>query len=30
MNATLKENILFGEPFNADRYERVLEASALK
>lgn len=30
MNATLKENILFGEIFDADKYDRVLEAAALK
>ena len=28
-NATIKENILFGKPFNHDLYERVLFASAL-
>lgn len=29
MNTTLRENILFGEPFDQDRYERVLEACCL-
>ncbi|XP_055597196.1 multidrug resistance-associated protein 1-like isoform X2 [Uranotaenia lowii] len=29
-NATLKENILFGKPFDAQRYDKVLESCALK
>jgi ABC-type multidrug transport system fused ATPase/permease subunit len=29
-NATVRENILFGQPFNADKYDAVLEACALK
>ncbi|KAI9506378.1 P-loop containing nucleoside triphosphate hydrolase protein [Coemansia spiralis] len=29
-NATIRENILFGEPYNKDRYEQVLRACALK
>ena len=29
-NATLRENILFGRPFDAERYEATLEACALK
>ncbi|KAK7026477.1 Canalicular multispecific organic anion transporter 1 [Halocaridina rubra] len=29
-NATLKDNIIWGEPFNKKRYENVLEACALK
>ena len=29
-NATLKDNILFGKPFNSQKYDKVLEASALK
>ena len=29
-NATLKDNILFGKPFNAQKYDRVLEECALK
>ncbi|KAJ2619936.1 hypothetical protein GGI26_005432 [Coemansia sp. RSA 1358] len=29
-NATIRENILFGEPYNRDRYEAVLHACALK
>jgi ABC-type bacteriocin/lantibiotic exporter with double-glycine peptidase domain len=29
MNATLKDNILFGEPFDEDKYQRVIQASAL-
>ena len=28
-NATLRQNILFGQPFNADRYARVVSACAL-
>ncbi|CAH1990666.1 unnamed protein product [Acanthoscelides obtectus] len=28
-NATLKDNILFGKPFNKDRYDQVVEACAL-
>ena len=27
---TLKENILFGKPFDEKKYERVLDACALK
>jgi ABC-type multidrug transport system fused ATPase/permease subunit len=27
---SIKENILFGSPFDADRYDQVLEACALK
>ena len=30
LNATLKENILFGKEFNQVLYERVIEACALK
>ncbi|KAI9224270.1 hypothetical protein BC828DRAFT_402414 [Blastocladiella britannica] len=30
MNATVKENILFGSEFDAERYDAVLEACALK
>lgn len=30
LNATVRDNILFGEPFHPDRYERVLEACCLK
>ena len=29
-NASLRENILFGSPFDPDRYERILEACALE
>ncbi|KAI5294601.1 hypothetical protein KEM52_003639, partial [Ascosphaera acerosa] len=29
-NATIKDNILFGLPYDSDRYERVLNACALK
>ena len=29
-NATLQENILFGRPMEAERYDAVLEACALK
>nr|CAH7765033.1 unnamed protein product [Callosobruchus chinensis] len=29
-NATLKDNILFGKPFDKERYDRVVEACALK
>ena len=29
-NATLRDNILFGKPFDAKKYDRVLEACALK
>ncbi|XP_006820965.2 ATP-binding cassette sub-family C member 9-like [Saccoglossus kowalevskii] len=29
-NATLKDNILFGEPFNKKRYNKVIEACALQ
>lgn len=29
-NATLKDNILFGQPFDKDRYNRIIEACALK
>ncbi|KAJ1986256.1 hypothetical protein EDC05_006361, partial [Coemansia umbellata] len=29
-NATIRENIIFGEPYNRDRYEAVLHACALK
>ncbi|XP_053694487.1 multidrug resistance-associated protein 1-like [Sabethes cyaneus] len=29
-NATLRENILFGKPFHAQKYDRVLESCALK
>lgn len=28
-NATLRDNILFGSPYDADRYARVLSACAL-
>ena len=28
-HATIKDNILFGQPFERDKYERVLEACAL-
>ena len=28
-NATLRQNVLFGQPFNADRYARVISACAL-
>jgi hypothetical protein len=27
---TVRDNILFGQPFNADKYDAVLEACALK
>lgn len=30
LNATLKENILFGKEFDQDLYERVIDACALK
>ena len=30
LNATLKDNILFGKPFDADRYNKVIEACSLK
>lgn len=29
-NATLRDNITFGKPFNARVYQKVIEASALK
>lgn len=29
-NATLKENILFGKPFDQKKYDRVIEACALR
>lgn len=29
-NATIKENILFGLPFDADRYQKVIEVCALR
>ena len=29
LNATIRENILFGEPYDADRYIKTLEACAL-
>ncbi|KAJ2724130.1 hypothetical protein GGI07_002165 [Coemansia sp. Benny D115] len=29
-NATIRENILFGQPYNQERYEEVLRACALK
>ncbi|KAK7038919.1 Multidrug resistance-associated protein 5, partial [Halocaridina rubra] len=29
-NATLRENIIWGEPFDKEKYDRVLEACALK
>lgn len=29
-NASLKDNILFGKPFDRDRYEKIIEACALK
>ena len=29
LNATIRENILFGEPFDADRYQKVIKACAL-
>eukprot|EP00698_Gefionella_okellyi_P000239 TRINITY_DN1020_c0_g1_i1.p1 TRINITY_DN1020_c0_g1~~TRINITY_DN1020_c0_g1_i1.p1 ORF type:complete len:1346 (-),score=399.84 TRINITY_DN1020_c0_g1_i1:1124-5134(-) len=29
MNATVRENILFGQPYDAQKYARVIEASAL-
>lgn len=29
-NASLKENILFGKPFDKERYEKIIEACALK
>jgi ATP-binding cassette, subfamily C (CFTR/MRP), member 1 len=29
MNTTLRQNILFGEAFEQERYERVLEACCL-
>ena len=29
LNATVRDNILFGEPYDKDRYERVLEACCL-
>jgi ATP-binding cassette subfamily C (CFTR/MRP) protein 1 len=28
-NATVRENIIFGKPYNATKYQKVLEASAL-
>jgi ABC-type multidrug transport system fused ATPase/permease subunit len=30
LNATLKENILFGRDFNQQSYDQVIEACALK
>jgi ABC-type transport system involved in cytochrome bd biosynthesis fused ATPase/permease subunit len=30
LNATVRENILFGRPFDADRYWKVIDACALK
>lgn len=30
LNATLKDNVLFGKEFNQKLYEQVIEASALK
>jgi ABC-type multidrug transport system fused ATPase/permease subunit len=29
LNATIRDNILFGEPYDADRYMKTLEACAL-
>ena len=29
-NATLRDNILFGVPLNATKYERIVEACALE
>lgn len=29
LNATIRDNILFGEPFDADRYQKVIKACAL-
>ena len=29
-HATLKDNVLFGEEFDADKYEQVIDACALK
>ena len=28
-NATVRENILFGQPFEEERYQRAIEAAAL-
>jgi ABC-type multidrug transport system fused ATPase/permease subunit len=30
LNATVRENILFGRPFDAERYWKVIDACALK
>ena len=29
-NATVRDNILFGKPFNEERYNRILDACALR
>lgn len=29
-NATLRDNILFGKPFDEERYNRILDACALR
>ena len=30
MNCTLRENVLFGKPFNEERYTKVIDACGLK
>jgi ABC-type multidrug transport system fused ATPase/permease subunit len=30
LNATVRDNILFGRPFDAERYQKVIEAASLE